>query len=1282
MNKIKKKERIKLPSQKQHHQFRRNVAAMATRQNDQTRTLKFPLQEPDSGWPLTFEASAQLYNTVEGVGRGTLAGWVFVLMISRFRAFSSAGNTQLHRDQSLLPDANYREVFQKHFAQEPRNFIPAQLIDYFKKEKRSRGRKVLAADDLAGELYRLGTGKLPEKEKTLCQPLLEACTKIAKQIANKISHWHLLREQFPLCLEIIDRVLSSLNKDFPKIAPCLKKLRDLQPVSTSIDYSYDALCAESLDEELLPYQAVAAQCSHLHKAGQAIDSKAVQALITTTSFNALSWLFGTGLIYWQTTDLNQICQDYGIPTSDQERVKTLQEWARAIPHDPLFDEQTYAKYRSAVGGKIDSWIANYLKRLLLLESTLSEMVFDDISLPEALQQPENAHYFSGQTLTPQEWPEIVSRLREAHTKVQQALNRLLGRADQLPNRDDLATFEHFSALVDALHGEITSLNNRIEQESERTTDKTRKEAIKALLFKPPKWLEELPKVPSLSGGVVDYDEELKACQEKLAKLSTSYFEQVAEVAGSPTFSQILESVEDNEKQRLEKHPKASEQNYPLLARRRLLDMYVQAIKKTPEAFKQHCVTQLAESGLFALDESRVQQAKDLPAFRAKRYKKPVNDLIINGKGRVYVSLYSTGRHAPVLLDETTLTNLDLLAWIEADLQWLTESSELSPKDRYQQKLEWRILRARLQQLAMPARVETNLLKKDLSELRVPSLLKTLLDGETIAANKASRILNLYTSEIRGCLTQLFRSTFFLRTRITRIGDNELVYVPNLKEDRWQWHNLTRIRDVGKTLFSQWLTEQYPDGSTLDLAGVRELYDSHKSLWNRSADNPLSNLLRQLPHDWYLPLGFAPEYNIGNTTGFTFNKKVQGKPKAFSQAVRLIGSQDFKAMLDQQLTDPTLTHGDYTLLIEQHYEQSVEITGYTLTVHSQPQKLKLDVALPIKEEAPSKKDFSLDQTYIGIDLGEAGIGYAIIDARTHEILDSGSYAIRAVRNLIRRVKGYRKNKQPKQKFSQRFDTSLLELRENAVADTCTVINTLMARYNGVPILESSVRNLPKGAKQLELVYDKILNLYTFSDLDAHKSARKHFWCGSENWEHAFARETVTKDGKETVRALKLFPGTQVHPAGTSQTCSKCRRNPYELIRDAYKTQKSYVSNDQGELKIEGATLLLKTNSLSGREKKTLSPEELRDYEKKQKQYRTQKRRHPFIYRVINQRFSFDDLKRQLRKQLRRAPRDKRSKDTTQSEYHCCFKDCGHHMHADENAAINIVRKWLHDKNITR
>ena len=86
---------------------------------------------------------------------------------------------------------------------------------------------------------------------------------------------------------------------------------------------------------------------------------------------------------------------------------------------------------------------------------------------------------------------------------------------------------------------------------------------------------------------------------------------------------------------------------------------------------------------------------------------------------------------------------------------------------------------------------------------------------------------------------------------------------------------------------------------------------------------------------------------------------------------------------------------------------------------------------------------IEETVIGIDLGEAGIGYSY--SKTEDIhravgqgeepnpIESGSIPVRSVRDLIARVKRHRKTIQPKQKFHQGASTALEQLREGALGD---------------------------------------------------------------------------------------------------------------------------------------------------------------------------------------------------------------------------------------------------------
>ena len=67
--------------------------------------------------------------------------------------------------------------------------------------------------------------------------------------------------------------------------------------------------------------------------------------------------------------------------------------------------------------------------------------------------------------------------------------------------------------------------------------------------------------------------------------------------------------------------------------------------------------------------------------------------------------------------------------------------------------------------------------------------------------------------------------------------------------------------------------------------------------------------------------------------------------------------------------------------------------------------------------------------------------------------------------------------------------------------------------------------------------------------------------------------------------------------------------------------------------------------------------------------------------VSEKFIGEEMLRATRQCLRFRQESTRSKDTSQSRYRCLFSDCGHEMHADENAAINIGYKWFTEKLVT-
>jgi len=358
----------------------------------------------------------------------------------------------------------------------------------------------------------------------------------------------------------------------------------------------------------------------------------------------------------------------------------------------------------------------------------------------------------------------------------------------------------------------------------------------------------------------------------------------------------------------------------------------------------------------------------------------------------------------------------------------------------------------------------------------------------------------------------------------------------------------------------------------------------------------------------------------------------------------------------------------------------------------PASLNAELALTITDERESRNTpHPLADAVIGIDLGEAGIGYSVF--KTEDIhravgegiepipFETGSIPVRSVRDLIKRVKRHRSTIQPNQRFRQGASTALEQLRAGALGDVTYVIDALCEKHNGFPVLETSVANLASGGKQLQLIYDKIVHTYFFSDVDAHKSARRHHWADAENWDHPTLGETERKQGPDGLwqptgarRQLKLFPGSAVHPAGTSQMCSKCYRNPFKAIDDSVADDGEttfQIANSGVEL-ASGDTVLLRS-ATDPNKNQPLAAKERAGYVRRKERAPNQ---YPVESRSINQ----QDLRRMVAKQLRHGQKSLRSKDTTQSAYSCVFADCGHNMHADENAAINIVRKWVRDRGI--
>src|SRR5690606_24475718 len=147
-----------------------------------------------------------------------------------------------------------------------------------------------------------------------------------------------------------------------------------------------------------------------------------------------------------------------------------------------------------------------------------------------------------------------------------------------------------------------------------------------------------------------------------------------------------------ERQHLMNYKDAATLDYQALAAQKLWDQYINEIRKTDLATQQRVIERMMAACLVLPFNADHVQPKDWDIWQRKQQRKLLNELILNQKGRVYVSPFSRGRHQPVALDTEKLTKTDLLSWIDQDLAlWQQQDSPESFRMRH----DWQILKARM-----------------------------------------------------------------------------------------------------------------------------------------------------------------------------------------------------------------------------------------------------------------------------------------------------------------------------------------------------------------------------------------------------------------------------------------------------------------------------------------------------------------------------------------------------------------------------------------------------------
>ena len=848
---------------------------------------------------------------------------------------------------------------------------------------------------------------------------------------------------------------------------------------------------------------------------------------------------------------------------------------------------------------------------------------------------------------------LSERIPERVGEAGEALSVLSGAG--VPHSDDITAIEAVADELAELMGQLAMLDNRIEQERERSeneNDKERAGSLESLRPDIPKNLEEPPKLNKISGGAADAADEIRRLEtglNNLIRARREHFRRLAEWAEGEEegLNPLLFTAERERKALSDRHMDCDlADEYAL---RRLL----------------HRIAGMARR-LSPNEATRVREAMT-PLFLKKR---EANLYFHNRAGVIYRHPFSNSRHQPYSLDMNRARATDWLAWLEERAGEIRgQLGSVTPANHEHLRdllfIEAFVFTTRLS--GLPDQVPGDLAKPTNDLLHIPPLLAAQVDTDKVSRDVAVRAFNLFNSAINGLSFRVFRDSFIVRTKFMRLGHDELFYVPKARAWTPPADYRSAKGDISKGLALP-AVKRNEAGDILP-------GETAQGLSRAKFPEGARALLSQSPHDWFVELDLRHDKSP-QLAGLPFKKNAAGlkgwRPRK-GPALRLVGPPSFKTWLDRALTSTDVKLGDYTLILDQSFRQSLRVEDGEVRLSAEPTEVRAELAVPVIDDRPFPETGAeaLFDNIVGIDLGERRVGYAVFSlvdllengnpARIKPV-KVGSVAIPAFRKLMAAVRRHRGSRQPNQKVGQTYSTALQRFRENVVGDVCNRIDTLCERYRAFPVLESSVANFETGANQLRLIYGTVLRRYTFSNVTAHKTARSAYWYSANKWRHPYllvrgwneARRTFTGSAKP----LSIYPGVTIHPAGTSQICHRCGRNALRALRNM--PDRSIRVGKNGLIVLADGTIrLLERADYSDRERKT---------------FKRRNQRPPLNVPVRQGMRPRDQLERVLKRNMRQPPRSEMSPDTTQARFTCVYTDCGFEGHADENAAVNIGRRF--------
>ena len=1230
--------------------WRRKVANSAKRPPSVLmRTLSFPLELNLS--PAEFDAANGLYNTVEGFESGSLGYLLLCAHLSGLSLFQNAAQGASARQAAQFPNAQFVKAMEEGLGIVLPELTPQALLNLFQSTPRKN--PPYTAEEVANRIHSGCFGK-KMSEKT-DDHLREVFLIIGQAAVGSAATYADLKDKALLALAACGDALRQQSPLFPSLRVSLAA--NTMDISLAFDGVVDSVQA---DEPQVYWLHHVIAC--LLRRDPSASAAQIQDALLSFSNNALSQLFGSLLFsskgaagYLRSVTLAQFNADLGIPPNRASDAERFLAAASAIAPPQFFNEGGYSNYRPAVAGKLRSWVSNYLSRLKTLCTQIEAL--KGAQLPATEPMPL-LQILDGLGLCMADMQLMLVERQRAVAGAARTLKVLSGDDASARPITSAQELEADLKSISDIHGTFRSVLNQINQRLEEGPDPTLMDWREALAIAE----SDVFVLPRISGGAADVEQGLDEINQRLEFLfaNVEAFAEFIKSKATGSITTYLVSIQNQELQRAATiaSRRLSVDDAMVLAKRRLMHGIHRLSKRLSP-----------ERQAFVINWLQPVIVHELQKGSAKTF----NRLKFNDQGRLYKSPWSPGRHQPLpvnweVFDEVpwrynlqrlqdTLRNELVSAPSAAVLQDYLELL------RYNTEID-------IQTLGAPVQVAELAAAVSLSNFDLHFKLKVAFAKPTVSGADLSSLLAWLGAQLAKMRFFARREQFIVRHKFSRVGQDDLILVP--KDRVWEMpRKYVAAKDgIGPMLRKHPVIEE---GTAIQSV----------QLFQKAAGLPLSSgsshLLQQIPHDWFLPLDLKA--NIGtDITGLPVGKESVRKPDKLRRSVsckgaRLVGPSSYLMQLSGMLTGQTEAK-EWMLILDWTYRSSLVFSGQSPKIVGQQDGCLVRVAIPIEHIVQPQDSLGLFENVVAIDLGERQVGYAVFSVRDaltasniNPLTDprtqrpaNGAVRISGVNNLINAVKVHRSGQASNSKLKQNYDRGLELMRNSVGSEIVQRIEALCARFNGFPLLESSVVNFQTGSRQLDLVYGDVVRHFTYSGVDAHTAARKEHWMGAEQWVHPYLMaktyDEATKKRSGKAKPLSLFPGTSVNPAGTSQVCTACQRNSRESLRQ---TGEKFTVSDQGIVQtVNGSIRLL--ISLSQSEA---------DFHRA----RREKKNLPFNEPLRSGTYSLREMLGFEGRARRQKNPSQMARDTTQSRFQCLFTDCGATYHADAGASINIGRKFF-------